>query len=193
MSPPAAPRSICILRLSALGDATHVVPLVRTLAQAFPGAAITWIVGRLEHRLVGDIPGVEFIVVDKKAGLGAFGALRSALRGRRFDVLLQCQVALRANLLSALVRARRRIGYDRARSKDLHGLFVRERIPDRPGIHVLDAIGSFAEPLGARQRDVRWEIPIPEEAHAFAREHLPGEQPTLVVSPCSSHPVRNWL
>ena len=193
MPPPAAPRSICILRLSALGDATHVVPLVRTLARAFPGAAITWIVGQLEHRLVGDLAGVEFVVLDKKQGFGAFGALRRALRGRRFDVLLQCQVALRANLLSALVRAERRIGYDRARSKDLHGLFVRERIPDRPGIHVLDAIGSFAEPLGVRQREVRWEIPIPADAHEFASEQLPGEQPTLVISPCSSHPVRNWL
>lgn len=192
MATGSAPRSICILRLSALGDATHVVPLVATLKRAFPGVAITWIIGRLEHRLVGDLPGVEFIVVDKQRGARAFGELRRALRGRRFDALLQCQVALRANLLSALVRADRRIGYDRARSKDLHGLFVSERIADRPGIHVLDAIGSFAEPLGARQTEVRWDIPIPDEAHAFAREHLPGEQPTLLVSPCSSHPVRNW-
>ena len=160
VTPPAAPRSICILRLSALGDATHVVPMVRTLRRAFPGVAITWIVGRLEHRLVGDLADVEFVVVDKQAGIAAFAGLRRALRGRRFDALLQCQVALRANLLSALVRARRRIGYDRARSKDGHGLFVRERIPDRPGIHVLDAIGSFVEPLGARQDEVRWDLPI---------------------------------
>jgi len=108
---PAAPRSICILRLSALGDATHVVPMIGTLRRAFPGVAITWIVGKLEHRLVGDLPGVEFVVVDKQQGAAAFGVLRRALRGRRFDVLLQCQVALRANLLSALVRADRRIGY----------------------------------------------------------------------------------
>ncbi|HET9482572.1 MAG TPA: glycosyltransferase family 9 protein [Xanthomonadales bacterium] len=193
ITPPAAPRSICILRLSALGDATHVVPMVHTLHRAFPGVAITWIVGRLEHRLVGDLPGVEFVVVDKKDGIAAFAGLRRALRGRRFDALLQCQVALRANLLSALVRARRRIGYDRARSKDGHGLFVRERIPDRPGIHVLDAIGSFVEPLGARQDEVRWDLPIPDEAHEFAASHLPGDAPTLLVSPCSSHAVRNWL
>lgn len=192
MATGSAPRSICILRLSALGDATHVVPLVATLKRAFPGVAITWIVGRLEHRLVGDLPGVEFVVVDKQRGVRAIGDLRRALRGRRFDALLQCQVALRANLLSALVKADRRIGYDRARSKDLHGLFVSERIADRPGIHVLDAIGSFAEPLGARQTEVRWDIPIPDEAHAFAQASLPGEQPTLLVSPCSSHPVRNW-
>ena len=137
-----APRSICILRLSALGDATHVVPLVHTLRDAYPEAAITWIIGKLEARLVGDLPGVEFLVFDKGAGVAGFRSLATQLRGRRFDVLLQCQVALRANLLSALVRAQRRIGYDRARSKDLHGLFVGERITARSGVHVLDAIGS---------------------------------------------------
>jgi len=193
MTASAAPRSICILRLSALGDVTHVVPMIRTLQRAFPEAKLTWIVGRLEHRLVGDLPGVELIVVDKRRGMRAFGDLRRALAGRHFDALLQCQVALRANLLSALVRAERRIGYDRSRSKDLHGLFVRERIADRPGIHVLDAIGSFVEPLGIRQTTVCWEIPIPQDAHAFAEAHLPGPQPTLLLSPCSSHTARNWL
>lgn len=193
MGPPtAAPRSICILRLSALGDVTHVVPMVRTLQRGFPGVAVTWIVGALEHRLVGDLPGIEFVVVDKKRGWRAYAGLRSALRGRRFDALLQCQVALRANLLSAAVRADRRIGYDRARSKDLHGWFVRERIADRPGVHVLDAIGSFVEPLGLVQDRVEWNLPIPEAAHAFAAEHLPGTRPTLLLSPCSSHVVRNW-
>lgn len=187
-----APRSICILRLSALGDATHVVPLVRTLQAAWPDVAITWIIGRLEHQLVGDLPGVEFIVVEKKKGWKAFARLRRALAGRRFDVLLHCQVALRANLLSALVRADRRIGYDRARSKDLHGLFVHERIAERPGIHVLDAIGSFVEPLGLQQTSVRWDIPIAAEAHDFAARSLPGAQATLLISPCSSHVVRNW-
>lgn len=188
----APPGSICILRLSALGDATHVVPMVRTLQAASPGVAITWIIGKLEHRLVGDLPGVEFVVVDKASGWRIYPALRRALAARSFDALLQCQVALRANLLSSLVRARRRIGYDRARSKDLHGLFVRERIADRPGVHVLDAIGSFVEPLGLRQTTVRWDIPVSAGDHEFAERALPGDQPTLLLSPCSSHVVRNW-
>lgn len=188
----APPRSICILRLSALGDVTHVVPLVRTLQAAWPATALTWIVGKLEARVVGDIPGVEFIAVDKGAGFGAFAALRERLYGRRFDALLHCQVALRANLLATLVRAERRIGYDAARSKDLHGLVVTERIPARTGQHVLDAIGSFCEPLGLRQTSVRWDIPVPADAQDFAESTLPGAQPTLLLSPCSSHPLRNW-
>lgn len=187
------PQTLCLLRTSALGDVTHVVPLLRTLQAALPATRLTWIVGKLEHRLVGDIAGVEFVVFDKAAGLAGFRTVRHALAGRRFDALLHMQVALRANLLSLAVHAGRRIGYDRARARDLHGLFVRERIPARHGQHVLDAIGSFAEPLGLRQRQVRWDIPVPEDARAWAAQQWPDDgQPVLAISAASSHALRNW-
>ncbi len=187
------PRSICLLRLSALGDATHVVPLVRTLHRAWPEVALTWVIGKGEQKLLDGLEGVEFVVYDKKTGLAGMRALRRGLQGRRFDALLQMQVAARANLLSAFIPAQRRIGYDKSRSKDLHGLFVNERIPDRPGIHVLDAIGSFCEPLGLKQTDVVWDLPVPEDAWAWARAQWPDDgRPTLAISPCSSHALRNW-
>jgi heptosyltransferase I len=194
---PQAPLSICLLRLSALGDVTHVVPLVRTLQAAWPDVALTWVIGKGEHRLLEGLPGVHFVEYDKKAGLGGMRALRTQLRelapGGRFDALLQMQVAARANLLSAFIPAKRRIGYDRSRSKDLHGLFIDERIPDRPGIHVLDAIGSFCEPLGLKQTQVQWDLPVPDAAREWAQSQwVEDGRPTLLVSPCSSHLLRNW-
>ena len=180
------------MRTSAIGDVTHVTPLIRTLQEKAPRTRLTWIIGKLERRLVGDLPGVEFITFDKGQGRAGVRAVREALAGRRFDALLHMQVALRSNLLSLSVKADRRIGYDHARSKDLHGLFVNERIPARTGEHVLDAMASFIEPLGLKQTEVRWDIPVPDEAHAWAAEQLPGNAPTLLVSPMSSHTVRNW-
>lgn len=167
--PGVEPGSLCLLRTSAIGDVTHVVPLVRTVQRHWPGTRLTWLIGKLEHRLVGDLPGVEFVVFDKHAGRAGHREVREKLAGRRFDALLHMQVALRANLLSLAVKAPLRIGYDRARSKDLHGLFVNCRIPARRGDHVLDAMASFLEPLGLRQSDVRWDIPIPDEARDFAQ------------------------
>jgi heptosyltransferase I len=187
-----APASICLLRTSAIGDVTHVVPLVRTLQRELPAAALTWIVGKLERRLVGDLPGVRFVTFDKAAGRAGMRAVHAELKGERFDALLQMQVALRSNLLSLGIRAERRIGYDRARAKDLHGLVINERIPARTGEHVLDAIGSFCEPLGLQQTEVRWDIPVPDADRAWAEEQLPGERATLLVSPTSSHALRNW-
>jgi heptosyltransferase I len=186
------PRSICLLRLSALGDATHVVPLVRTLRRAWPAVALTWIIGKGEAKLLEGLEGVEFIVHDKRAGLAGVNDLRARLAGRRFDVLLQMQLSLRANLLSALVRADRRIGFDRARSKEGHGWFIDERIAPG-GHHVLDVLGSFCEPLGLRQDEVIWNLPVPDAAREWARAQWPDDgTPTLLVSPCSSHVRRNW-
>jgi heptosyltransferase I len=191
VNPPSAPRSICLLRLSALGDATHAVPLLRTLRRAWPEVAITWIIGKGEARMLEGLEGVELLPFDKNSGWAGLRDLRARLAGRRFDVLLQMQLALRANLLSALIRADRRIGYDRARSKEGHAWFVNERIPPG-GHHVLDAFGKFCEPLGLVQDRVEWNLPVPAAAREWAVEQLPGEQPTLLISPCSSHVLRNW-
>lgn len=184
---------MCLLRLSALGDVTHVVPLVRTLQQARPGVELHWVIDKAGHRLLEGLPGVVFHVYDKKSGLAGMRALRRELPAAGFAALLQMQVAFRANVLSAFIPARRRIGYDRSRSKDLHGLFINERIPDRPGIHVLDAIGSFCEPLGLKQATVSWDLATPAEAHDWARAQWDDDgRPVLMISPCSSHARRNW-
>ena len=187
------PQSLCLLRLSALGDVTHVVPLVRTLQRNWPQARLHWVIDKGGFKLLEGLEGVTFHTYDKKTGLAGMRALRAELPAEGFDALLQMQVALRANLLSAFIRARRRIGYDRSRSKDLHGLVINERIPDRPGIHVLDAIGSFCEPLGLKQTGVTWDLPVPADAHVWARAQWPTDaMRTLVISPCSSHERRNW-
>jgi len=187
------PAELCILRLSALGDVTHMVPVVRSIQAQWPQTRITWCIGGFEHKLLGDLDGVELIPFRKGRGLEGYRALYRALRGRRFDALLHAQVALRANLASLAVRADRRLGYDRSRAKDLHGLFINQRIPAATGQHVLDSFFSFAETLGVTHRELRWDIPIPEEARAFAVRHIPDGEPTLVISPCSSHALRNWL
>jgi len=190
---PASSSPLCLLRLSALGDVTHVVPLVRTLQRGFPGTPLHWVIDKAGHKLLDGLPGVSFHVYDKNSGLAGMRALRREFPPSRFDALLQMQVAARANLLSAFIPAKRRIGYDKSRSKDLHGLFINERIPDRPGIHVLDAIGSFCEPLGLKQTEVSWDLATPPEAHEWARAQWEEDgRPVLMISPCSSHQRRNW-
>ena len=187
------PRSVCILRLSAIGDVCHVVPIVRTLQQAWPGTQLTWIIGKTEARLMSLIEGVEFIIVDKRASPAARRAQRQQLTGRRFDVLLHMQLALRASLLARRVRAPLKVGFDRARARELQWLFTNARIAPRVREHVLDSFFGFTELLGLTQRVLRWDLPLPAEAREYARQLIPDAQPTLVISPCSSHTLRNWM
>src|SRR5579862_6665163 len=186
------PRSICILRLSAIGDTCHVVPLVRTLQQAWPTTQLTWIIGKSEARLMSLIEGVEFITVDKGSTLSALRTLRARLRGRHFDVLLHMQLALRASLAAACVPARIRLGFDRARARELQWLFTNARIAPRTREHVLDSLFGFPAALGVNERLLRWDLPLPQAARAYAARLIPDARPTLVINPCSRHARRNW-
>jgi heptosyltransferase I len=186
------PRSLCILRLSAIGDACHVVPVVRTLQQAWPATQLTWIIGRSEARLMSLVDGVEFITVNKRARLAGLAELRGQLQGRRFDVLLHMQLALRASLAARCAPASIRVGFDRARARELQWLFTNARIAPRAREHVLDSFFGFPAALGVRERLLRWDLPLPADARAYAERLIPDTQPTLVISPCSSHPLRNW-
>jgi heptosyltransferase I len=186
------PERICVLRLSALGDVCHVLAVVRTLQDAWPATRITWILGKLEHKLLGHLPEIDFVVFDKKAGIDGYRALRRHLADRRYDALLHMQLAIRASLAAATVPAGVKIGFDRARARELQWLFTTHRIAARSREHVLDSLFGFAERLGVRQRSMRWDIPLPPAALEYAARVIPDRQPTLVLSPCSSHELRNW-
>jgi heptosyltransferase I len=183
---------LCILRLSALGDVTHVVPVIRSIQDHLPGTGITWIIGKLEHQLLGGLQGVEFIVFDKRGGWNSIKALRHELRDRRFDALLQMQVAARANLLSKLIRAPFRLGWDLARSRDFHHRFVRQQVAAVPFQHQVQGFLEFPRALGIDVKTPRWDLPVSVEAKAWAASQVGGEAPVLLISPCSSHQGRNW-
>jgi heptosyltransferase I len=58
--------------------------------------------------------------------------------------------------------------------------------------HVLDGFFSFLETLGLSKRELRWDIPVPSQAWITAEQHISTAQRALVITPCSSHPARNW-
>lgn len=192
MNAPPAPQSICLLRLSAIGDTCHVVPLVRALQRAWPGTRITWVIGRTEAKLMRLMDEVEFITIDKGSLWRSGRALRSALQGRSFDILLHLQTSLRSSLYSMLIRAPLRVGMDRARARELQWLFTNRKIAPRARQHSQEIALEFATALGLPPAPPDWSLPVPAEAMEWARARIPDGVHTLVVSPCSSHPSRMW-
>lgn len=165
---------------------------MRTLQHAWPQAKFTWVIGRLEATLMGLAPDIEFIAFDKRGGLAEYRRVAGLLRRRRFDVLLHMQLALRASALALAVRAPVKLGFDRPRAREGQSLFTTHRIAARHNEHVLDSLFGFAEALGVHDRELRWDLPLPPDAIAYGRAVVQDSQPTLVISPCSSHPLRNW-
>ena len=191
----AIPEKVCLLRLSAIGDTCHVVPLLRTLQDAWPKTRFSWVIGKLEAKLMSLIPDVELITVDKGAGLAAYHRLRTDMKRRgAFDLLLHLQLSMRASAAAALIPAPVKLGFDKARARELQWLFTNRRVAPRVREHVLDSFMGFADALGVpRGKGPRWDIPLPSTALAYAETLLPDKQATLVISACSSHALRNWM
>ena len=188
-------QSICILRLSAIGDVCHAVAAVQAIQKYNPEAKITWIIGKIEKALLDGLPGVEFVVFDKSKGKQAFAELKQAMQGQSFDVLLHMQVALRANWAAQYIPAKRKVGFDWHRSKELHALFTKERIKKQTEPHVLEGFFAFAEQVGVPASEINnlsWSIPVSAEDVAFAQENMPIGK-TLVIAPAASKKERNWL
>ncbi len=186
-----APRSICLLRLSAIGDVCHALTIVRTLQKHWPQTELCWIIGKTEAALLGKIPGISFIIFDKSAGWAAYAQLRRELRGKHFDLLLHMQTSMRANMISLLIPTNIRLGFDKKRAKDNQSYFTSHQIAAKPHQHVLEGFFGFLEALGIQERLLRWDIPIPEKVEALAQQMLPGTQPTLIISPCANARFRN--
>ena len=186
------PRSVILVKLSAIGDVCHTVPLVRALQRAWPQTQFTWIIGRMEARLIGHLPDIEFIIFDKSAGRRGRQAIKTALRDRTFDIALHLQFAWRASQLMRLIKAPIKVGFDRARALDLQWLFTNQTIDAVPRQHVMDGLLEFAKRLGVTPTPLEWNIPIPPEARDYADRVITDKQPVLIISPCASHPLRNW-
>ncbi|ALS33857.1 heptosyltransferase I [Pseudoalteromonas translucida KMM 520] len=188
--------SICILRLSAIGDVCHAVSAVQAIQKAHPNAKITWVIGKVEAMLLANLPGIELVVFDKKQGSVALKNLKQTFKGQKFDVLLNMQVALRAGFVARCIPAKVKIGFDWARSKELHSLFINKRIAAQPHAHVLEGFKGFAKAIGVNDYQPSWEMPYTQQDQNTADELLTAEylsNKLFVISPAASKAQRNWL
>jgi heptosyltransferase I len=186
-------QQVCVLRLSAIGDTCHALAALRAFQAAWPQTKFTWIIGKLEAKLMTALlPEIEFITFDKRASPSQLWRLRKALRGRRFDLLLDLQLSFRASLVSTLIKAPIKLGFDRPRARELQWWFTNARIAPATSEHVLDSFMGFARACGIEPGAPRWDVSPPAAALQYARGIITDQRPTLIISPCSSHTARNW-
>ena len=184
------------MRLSAFGDVLLTVPAVRTLQASFPDAKITWIISPGAYPILEGLSGIDFLIVDKPRDLRTYVAAYKKLKPYKFDILLCMQASFSANILFPLIKAKRRIGFDNARARDAHRLFVREAVSAGRD-HLLDAFMRFPEALGCKEKKYTWDLNIPQSDRDWLAKHwakdLFLEKKTFVVNPSCSKPERNWL
>ena len=183
---------VAVIRLSALGDIVLCASMILHLVNC-KKFKVTWITTSQSKRLLGDIQGVEFIIVPKPKNLKRFMECNRILGRFSFDILLLAQASFSAHFVSMHVKSKRKIGFDQSRSKDFHGLFINESIPTREE-HFVDAYYSFASILGLQKPpEINWDGLFQSDGTIeFSDLELPVTGRIMAVNPLTSKTERNW-
>ena len=191
-------RSVCIVMMSAIGDAVHVLPVVNALRRAWPEVRISWIIQPTAKTLVEGHPAVdEFIVFERiRRGLrswASFSGVGHYVRGRHFDLVLALQVYLKAGIIVGMLPATRKLGFDTARARDGNWIFTNERIPPHSPQHVQEQYFEFLHYLGVDPEPAEWNIPFnDQDREAQASFFSDLDKPACSVVVATTNTKKNW-
>ena len=181
--------------MSAVGDAVHVLPLLTALKRHSPDVRVTWVLQPGAAALVRGHWAVDDIIeFERSRGWRAYPAVRRALASRQFDLVLALQVYFKAGIVTSFTKAPIKLGFDRARARDLNWLFTTDRVPARDGQHVQDQYLEFLEALSIPHEPVVWDLgPWEHERewqHEFFRQF---DRPIAPIVVGTSKPEKDWM
>ena len=140
-------RRVCIVMMSAVGDAVHVLPVINALKRHSPDVHITWVLQPGPATLVRGHRSVDDILIfDRAKGWRAFA--RHAPRARVARSSISSSIfrsTSRRASSRAFTRAPVKLGFDRARARDFNWLFTTHRIPPHAQQHVQDQYFEFLD------------------------------------------------
>lgn len=192
-----APRSIVIVRLSAIGDVLHSVPAAVALKKAFPKTVIGWAVeGRAADVLAGH-PAVDHLFRLPRGWLKsprAVFSLRQQLRRFGPDVAIDMQGLLKSAVATALSGAPTRIGYARPTSREL-AWWAYTHAVHATAPHIIERHCELLVPLGVVRRSIDFDMPRWPVSRARVREWLATARlhtPFAVINPGAGWASKLW-
>jgi heptosyltransferase-1 len=209
------PSKILILRLTAVGDVIRTLPAVKALRENYPSSHITWVVEEASKNFLESQPGIdEVILFPRKRWVRGIRSIHgiwktlqemvrfiSALRRKKFDLVLDFHGILKSGVLSFLSGARKRIGFDRKSCKEGNFLFSNVKV-SLPNLQVsrFERNFSLLKGLGLQIKDFPFNLHIPREDQEYIDSFFntlpfPPPKPIIAIHPGTSPKTayKRWM
>lgn len=165
---------ILIVRLTAMGDLIHGIPVLCALRKAMPNAFLGWVAEGRNADLLEGHPDLDRLVRVPRhwwKSPAAVWALRKELHALRFNTTIDLQCLTKSAIAARLSGARRRIGYAGKFGRELSRLFHNELVAV-DDCHVIDRYQALLKPLGIDRPDVEFNLPEHSADAQFALQTL---------------------
>ena len=195
-------KNILVVKLSAIGDVIHALPVSYAIKERFPEAHLTWVVEKPAYPILEGNPYIDDIILFEKAkfrSVGGFlheiGPFRRRLRARRYDASLDLQGLFKSAAIVWNAGARQRVGTANMR-EGAHLVSRPIRGAHAEG-HIVERYLDVARALGCTVDEVRFPVAVSERDRAAAetlllREGVQEQRTFVAFAIGANWPNKRW-
>ena len=194
--------NILVVKLSAIGDVIHALPVSYAIKEQYPEAHLTWVVEQAAYAILADNPCIDELILFEKAkfrSIGGFlheiGPFRRRLRTRRYDASLDLQGLFKSAAIAWNAGAKLRIGTANMR-EGAHLVSRPVRGAHAEG-HIVERYLDVARALGCRVGEVRFPVSVFDRDRMaadtlLAREGVQEGRPFVAFAVGANWPNKRW-
>ncbi len=194
--------NILVVKLSAIGDVIHALPVSYAIKEQYPEAHLTWVVEQAAYAILADNPCIDELILFEKAkfrSIGGFlreiGPFRRRLRTRRYDASLDLQGLFKSAAIAWNAGAKLRIGTANMR-EGAHLVSRPVRGAHAEG-HIVERYLDVARALGCRVGEVRFPVSVSDRDRMaadtlLAREGVQEGRPFVAFAVGANWPNKRW-
>lgn len=202
-------KKILIIRLSAIGDVVHTLPLASAIKNSDKESYIGWAVEDVSQDLIINNPLIDkYYVFPKKQwkkrgfclqNIKEFFEIIREIRKDNYDIVIDTQELLKSAIIMGLSGCKRKVTH--AKTRELAHLFANEKIKSKnlfdPNYHVIDRHLEFAKYIGYNTENAGFELP-PSQENTIQKVdelllNLDKSKPTIILSPATIWPSKHWV
>ncbi len=192
-------RAILIVRLGALGDIVHALPVAAALRARFRDARIDWVVDERHQDVLKLVSVVDRRIVLRTRSASLWRRvteLRRTLARESYDVAIDVQGLIKSAVVARLSGARRVLGFTPPFLRERGArVFYTETQDPGDTVHVIEKNLTLAASLGADVSQIQFPLSVPTSAALdalHARHTAAGDPSFVVLNPGAAWPNKRW-
>ena len=195
-------QNILVVKLSAIGDVIHALPVSYAIKETFPDAHLTWVVEPPAYDLLTMNPYIDEIIIFHKKefkSIGGFlknyGPLKHQVQQRSYDAVLDLQGLFKSAAIARLAKAPVKLGM--CNMRELSDRISRPVIGPHANGHIVERYLDVARALGCRVDQVVFPLEVPEREadltrRIFSQEGANMGNPYVVFAVGANWPNKRW-
>lgn len=167
-------QNVLIVKLSAIGDVIHALPVSHAVKETFPQAHVTWVIEPPAKPLLEMNPCIDEILTFHKKDFRSLGGFlknffpfRKEIQARRYDAVLDLQGLFKSAAIACLAKAPQKLGMCNMREGS--GCISRPVVGAHAHGHIVERYLDVARAAGCRVQDVRFPLEVPVREKELVR------------------------